>query len=195
MSRPDQPADLELSSAGPERGGRRPGDPSPGREISDESLRRELEAIVQEFPRRRGGALLCLHHVQKLRGAVSLDDQVLVAGVLGISPVHVRELLTFYTMLYEERPGRYHLQLCRTLSCRLRGAGKLKDRIIERLGIRPGETTPDGRFRLTEVECLASCGTAPVIQVNDDYFEGLTPAALDRLLDDLAARDQGKEQA
>ena len=165
------------------------GEPRPFTSISDDDLRQELEAITAIYPQRRAGALMCLHRVQQHRGCVSLPDQVLLAGVLGIGPAHVRELMTFYTMLYESFPARYHLQLCRTLSCQLRGARALKQCIAERLGIRPGEATADGRFRLTEVECLASCDTAPVIQVNDDYFENLTVSDLQALLGSLSTRD------
>ena len=164
------------------------GDPRPFTGVSEADLRQELEAITAVYPEKRAGALMCLHHVQQHRGCVSLQDQVLVGEVLGISPAHVRELMTFYTMLYESFPGRYHLQLCRTLSCQLRGAGALKQCIMERLGIRPGEVDASGHFRLTEVECLASCDTAPVIQINDDYFENLTVDDLNALLDHLTAR-------
>ena len=156
--------------------------------VSDADLRAELERIVAVYPQKRAGALMCLHHVQQNRGCVSLQDQVLVGEVIGISPAHVRELMTFYTMLYESYPAEYHLQLCRTLSCQLRGARDLRRCIGEKLGIGPGQATPDGRFRLTEVECLASCGTAPVIQVNDDYFEDLTVDDLQALLDSLENR-------
>jgi NADH-quinone oxidoreductase subunit E len=156
--------------------------------IGDDALRSELEVIVAGYPERRAGALMCLHRVQQHRGCVGLQEQVLVAGVLGISPAHVRELVTFYTLFNEGRPGRHHLQLCRTLSCHIRGAVDLKRRIAERLGIGPGETTPDGLFTLTEVECLGSCGTAPVLQVNEDYHEALTLEQLDELIAELAAR-------
>jgi NADH-quinone oxidoreductase subunit E len=159
--------------------------------IGDDALRAELETVAAEYPERRAGALMCLHRVQRHRGCVSLQDQILVAGVLRISPAHVRELVTFYTLFNEKRPGRYHLQLCRTLSCHLRGARDLRQRIAERLGIRSGETTADGLFTLTEVECLGSCGTAPVLQVNEDYHEALTLEAFDELIADLAARPAG----
>jgi NADH-quinone oxidoreductase subunit E len=169
----------------------RRGEPHPETGIGNENLRADLERIVAEYPQRRAGALMCLHHVQQHRGCIGLEDQVLVAGVLGISPAHVRELVTFYTLFHERKPGRYHLQLCRTLSCHLRGALDLKRRIADRLGIAPGETTSDGRFTVTEVECLGSCGTAPVLQVNEDYFEALTMGELDEILDGLIARAGG----
>lgn len=174
-------------------GQRQPGDPIPLSGIGDDELRRELESIAAEYPQKRAGALMCLHRVQKHRGSLSLESQVLVADVIGVSPAHVRELVTFYTLFLEEHPGRFHLQLCRTLSCQLRGARELKECIRKRLGIGPGQATADGIFRLTEVECLGSCDTAPVIQVNDDYFEGLDPAALEKLLDELAARPPAGE--
>jgi len=153
--------------------------------LDDSVLEAELAAIAAGYPERRAGALMCLHRVQAKRGALGLPEQVLVGRVLGISPAHVRELVSFYTMFRQEPAGRWHLQLCRTLSCALRGAGELREVVRARLGIGPGETTPDGRFTLTEVECLASCGTAPVVQVNDDYHESLDPAAFGRLLEDL----------
>ncbi|MCZ6649584.1 MAG: NAD(P)H-dependent oxidoreductase subunit E [Acidobacteria bacterium] len=167
---------------------RRKGDPHGKSGISDEALRRELEEIVAEYPEKRAGALMCLHRAQRHRGSLSLASQVLVGEVIGSSPAHVRELVSFYTLFLEESPGRYHLQLCRTLSCQLRGARDLKDRIRRRLSIGPGGVTEDGLFQLTEVECLGSCDSAPVIQINDDYFEGLDGDMLDKLLDELSAR-------
>ena len=167
------------------------GDPHLETGISDDDLRRELEEIAAEYPQKRAGALMCLHRVQRHRGSLSLESQVLVGQVIGISPAHVRELVTFYTLYLEDHPGRYHLQLCRTLSCQLRGARELKDCIRRRLGIGPGQATADGMFRLTEVECLGSCDSAPIIQVNDDYFDDLDAASLEKLLDELAARPDG----
>lgn len=164
------------------------GDPHGASGISDDDLRRELEEIVTEYPERRAGALMCLHRVQQHRGLLSPPSQILVGEVLGISPAHVRELVTFYTLFMEENPGQFHLQLCRTLSCQLRGARELTQCIRRKLGINPGEITPDGRFRLTEVECLGACDTAPVIQVNDDYFDGLDVEKLERMLEELGQR-------
>jgi NADH-quinone oxidoreductase E subunit len=174
--------------------GRQPGDPHLPSGISDEDLRRELTAITAEYPHKRAGALMCLHRVQLHRGSLSFESQILVGEVIGISPAHVRELVSFYTLYMEEHPGRYHLQLCRTLSCQLRGARELTDCIRRRLDIGPGQATADGTFRLTEVECLGACDTAPVIQVNDDYFDDLDTASLEKLLDELAARPVGGGQ-
>ena len=126
--------------------GRQPGDPHLETGISDDALRRELEEIAAEYPQKRAGALMCLHRVQRHRGSLSLPSQILVGEVIGISPAHVRELVTFYTLYLEEHPGRYHLQLCRTLSCQLRGARELRDCIRRRLGISPGQALPMACF-------------------------------------------------
>jgi NADH-quinone oxidoreductase subunit E len=105
-----------------------------------------------------------------------------VAELLDLAPQIVREVVTFYTMFHQKPAGRHLLQVCRNVSCWLRGSHQLQKQIEERLGIREGETTPDGRFTLVSVECLGSCGTAPVVMVNDRYHENLGPDALDRLL-------------
>jgi NADH-quinone oxidoreductase subunit E len=94
--------------------------------------------------------------------------------------------VTFYTMFNTKPVGTYHLQVCTNVSCMLRGGIGLSEHICSRLGIRKGETTPDGRFTVSEVECLGSCGTAPMMQVNDDYHENLSPERADALLTQLA---------
>ena len=94
-------------------------------------------------------------------------------------------MVSFYTMFHRKPVGRHVVQVCRTLSCALMGADELFEHLTRKLGVGPGETTSDGRFTLKCVECLASCGTAPVVQINDDYYENLTPAGLDRVLDGL----------
>jgi len=88
--------------------------------------------------------------------------------------------------MYNRKPvGKYHVQICRNISCSLLGAEHLIDHVARKLGVRPGETTPDGKFTLAKVECLGSCGTAPVMQVNDEYHENLTVESIDRILDQL----------
>jgi NADH-quinone oxidoreductase subunit E len=97
----------------------------------------------------------------------------------------VHGAVTFYTM-YKQRPmGRYHIQVCTTLSCMLRGSDELLEHLKRKLGISEGEVGADGRFSLVRVECLGSCGTAPMLQLNDDYHEDLTPEKVDRLLEEL----------
>jgi NADH-quinone oxidoreductase E subunit len=101
------------------------------------------------------------------------------------APARVLGVVSFYT-LYNMKPvGRHHIQVCRTLPCALRGAENVTRLLKKKLGIEPGQTTADGRFTLSEVECLASCGTAPMMQVNDDYYENLTEEKIDEILDGM----------
>lgn len=145
----------------------------------------KVDRVVARYPEPRAALLPVLWLVQRARGHVDLDDEAWVADRLGVSPAHVHGVVTFYTM-YKRRPlGRYHIQVCTTLSCMLRGSDDLVAHLERKLGIKPGETTPDGRFSLVKVECLGSCGTAPMLQLNDDYHENLTLESVDRLLDGL----------
>ena len=118
-------------------------------------------------------------------GHVSDEAIVYVAGLLGLSPARIEGVATFYTMYNRKPVGKYHVQICRNISCSLLGAEHLITHVAEKLGVKPGETTPDGRFTLSQVECLGSCGTAPVMQINDDYHENLTEASIDAILDKL----------
>jgi NADH:ubiquinone oxidoreductase subunit E len=107
-----------------------------------------------------------------------------------LPPAHVRAVVSFYTMFHRKPVGRYLLDVCTNLSCRLRGADKIVGCIRRRLKIEIGETTPDGKFTLGSTECMASCGTAPMLQLNQDaYVENLTEESILKLIDELAARD------
>lgn len=118
-------------------------------------------------------------------GYLSLEVMEYVAGLLELSPAFVASVASFYTMYYKKPIGRHHIQVCRNLSCELLGANRITDCLRKRLGIEVGETTTDGKFSLSEVECLASCGTAPMMQVNDDYVENLTPESTLEIIDRL----------
>jgi len=119
--------------------------------------------------------------------AIGRSAEVLceLAEIFRLTPNEVHEVASFYTMLFRKPVGRYVIWVCTNISCMLCGAEGILAHLESRLGIRPGETTPDGRFTLMEAECLASCGTAPVVQINDDYYENLTLEKLDRILDGL----------
>jgi NADH-quinone oxidoreductase subunit E len=146
---------------------------------------KRVDAIVARYPEPKAALLPVLWEVQRARGFVGAEAEEWVARRLSVSPAHVHGCVTFYTM-YKQRPsGTYHIQVCTTLSCMLRGSDDLLQHLQRRLGIGVGETTADGRFSLVRVECLGSCGTAPMFQLNDDYHENLTTAAVDRLLDSL----------
>jgi len=149
--------------------------------LSEEG-RAELDRLLSRYPDRAAAILPALHLVQGEVGYVPDEAIPYVAELVGTSPADVEGVATFYTM-FERRPmGKHHLQICRNLSCSLMGAEALIDHVSARLGIRPGETTPDGKFTLSVVECLGSCGTAPVMQVGDEYHENLTVESVDALL-------------
>jgi NADH-quinone oxidoreductase subunit E len=150
-----------------------------------EAGRAEFEALLTRYPEREAVILPALHLAQREFGHVSDAAIVYIAGLLGTSPAVIEGVATFYTMYNRKPVGKYHVQICRNLSCSLMGAEGLIGHLTKKLGIRPGETTGDGKFTLSEVECLGSCGTAPVMQVNDDYHENLTESTIDAILDAL----------
>jgi NADH-quinone oxidoreductase subunit E len=146
---------------------------------------RRVDEIVAKYPQPKAALLPVLWEVQKARGSIDLESEEWVASRLGVAASHVHGCVTFYTMYKQQASGRYHIQVCTTLSCMLRGSDELVRHLEGKLGIKTGETTPDGKFSLVRVECLGSCGTAPMFQLNDDYHENLTHDAVDRLLTGL----------
>jgi NADH-quinone oxidoreductase E subunit len=146
---------------------------------------KKVDGIVAKYPEPRGALLPVLWEIQRAKGWIDGECEAWAAQRLGCSPSHVHGVVTFYTM-YKQRPtGKYHIQLCTTLSCMLRGSDELLEHLQRKLGIDVGGVTPDGKFSLQRVECLGSCGTAPMFQLNDDYHENLTPQQVDQLLDSL----------
>jgi len=146
-------------------------------------LRSRLDEIVARYPTRQAALLPVLHVVQEASGKqLHLEAMDAVAEYLDIAPTFVYEAVTFYTLFHTQPIGRCHLQVCTNVSCALLGAEKVLEYLETRLGIDSGETTGDRRFTLSEVECLASCGTAPMMQVNDDYVENLTREKLEDVI-------------
>lgn len=149
-------------------------------------LRAECEALLARYPERIAALIPILHLAQRrLGGWISPELEAGIAAYLGCSDQHVRGVLTFYTMFNVKPVGRHHVQVCRTLSCWLRGAKGITKAVEAKAGIRCGETDPDGRFTLTEVECLGLCEVAPVVHVNDTPHVSLTPEKVSALLDGL----------
>ena len=146
---------------------------------------KEFEGIASRYPQRRAALLPALWLAQREFGWVSLDAMKAVADLVGCSPAQVLETANFYSMFQKQKPGKYHLQVCQTISCLLNGSEKIKKTVQEKLRIKNGETTKDGQFSYQAVECLASCHTAPCMQVNDDYHENLTPEGVAKLIDEL----------
>jgi NADH-quinone oxidoreductase subunit E len=148
--------------------------------------RREIETLLSKYPTKQAALLPVLWLVQARLGWVPHEAVEEVARVLELSSAFVDGVLTFYTMYNLEPVGRYDLQFCTSISCHLNGADELLAHCENRLGVAAGDTTPDGKFTITEVECIAGCDRAPSMQVNDRYYEPMTPEKLDALLADLS---------
>ncbi len=125
-----------------------------------------------------------LHLVQEAEGFISPESEKTVAEILDIPLVHVREVVSFYHLFDRKKKGKCHFSVCQTTSCALLGAEKMIEHLENRLGIKPGETTPDGKFSLSTVECLGACEIAPIAQVNKEYQGFLTPQKIDQLIDE-----------
>jgi NADH-quinone oxidoreductase E subunit len=151
-----------------------------------EITRGKIDELMRRYPQPRSALIPSLYLAQGEAGYLSKDVIRELAGIFHLSPNEVYEVASFYTMFYKKPVGKYVIQVCSNISCLLCNCEELMDHLQKRLGIKPGETTPDMRFTLLEVECLASCGTAPVVQINEDYHENLTIEKLDRILDSLS---------
>ncbi|HEV8129409.1 MAG TPA: NADH-quinone oxidoreductase subunit NuoE [Candidatus Eisenbacteria bacterium] len=147
--------------------------------------RKDIEKLKSVYETNQSALIPALHRAQADQGWLSAETQSEVAKLLDLSLQTVAGVVSFYTMFHQKPVGKYLLQVCRNLSCTMLGGQELRKKLEERLGISEGETTPDGRFTLIEVECLGSCGTAPVLMVNDRYVENVKAADVDRLLSEL----------
>jgi NADH-quinone oxidoreductase subunit E len=147
----------------------------------------ELERILARYPNRKAALIPVLHLCQEQAGWISDEIMEWVAARLDVSAAHVKGVVTFYTLFNKQPIGKHQVWVCRTLSCALNGADKILHHCEKRLGVHPGETTKDGKVTLRTAECLASCGTAPMIQVDKDYYENLSIAEVDRILDKLTS--------
>lgn len=151
-----------------------------------------VNEILSRYPEygRRSAVMPLLWEVQRAERHISEARVVEIAEILGLHPTEVRGVMSFYSTYHDHPVGRYHLQVCATLSCSLAGADELYDHLVDRLGLVNGETDNEGRFSLQKVECLGSCTTAPVLQVNDTYYERLSRRRCDELLDALERDEQ-----
>jgi NADH-quinone oxidoreductase subunit E len=149
---------------------------------------KKVQALMGRYPEgEQKSALLPVLHIaqEELGGYLSVDVMDYVASLLHILPIEVYEVATFYSMFYLDKMGTYVIEVCRTGPCAISGGEQILEHLQDVLEIKTGETTPDGVFTLKEVECLGSCGTGPVMQVNTEYYEKLTPGKVDKLLEDL----------
>jgi NADH-quinone oxidoreductase subunit E len=149
----------------------------------------KFDEVVTRYPpeQRKSAILYALFLVQAQEGYVSRAGMRLVAEQIRCTPAEVEDVVSYYTMFYTKPVGTYVLNVCRTLSCALRGAERVTEALIAKLGVHPGETDASGTFTLMEVECLGACDRAPVVMVNDDWHECLAPERAGRFVDDLRA--------
>jgi NADH-quinone oxidoreductase E subunit len=154
------------------------------------SEKAEIKQLRTRYPDARSLTLPLMWMIQCREGFVSDDAVYLIANELSIPPIWVEEVRSWYTMFSTEKQGKYVLEICNNISCSLLGSQEIIDHISEKLNIKVGETTEDGLFTLKTAECLGSCGTGPMMQVGDNYYELLDNAKVDQILEDLR---NGKE--
>jgi len=145
----------------------------------------EVRRLQGLYPERRGALLPVLRLAQDVFGYISLEIEEYVAGLFELSAAHVHEVVTFYSLFFQQPPGRHVVSVCHNLSCHLLGSKRIVEHLTQRLGIEVGETTADGRVTLLTVECLCACEQAPMMQVDDRYEGLLTPEKVDRILEGL----------
>lgn len=145
----------------------------------------KLGEILTRYPTKMAACIPLLHLCQEQHGYIDEDVMHFVSHRLDLSPAHVEGVVTFYTLFNRKPVGKHQVWVCRTLPCALRGADNVVSQCEKKLGIKCGETTSDGKVTLRSAECLASCGTAPMMQVDKDYFENLTPEKVDEILEKL----------
>ena len=155
--------------------------------LTDEMKRHLSERYFPRYPTKRAVLLPALHHVQHAYNWIPPQAMEELAEFLELAPAEVMDTATFYEEYWLKPKGKYLVQVCRSLSCEICGSADLTNRMREKLGVDIGETTPDGRFTLVELECLGACGTAPVALVNEALYEQLTPDKLDDVVSKLPA--------
>lgn len=153
--------------------------------FTEENLKK-LEVSKSHYPTSQAALMDALWLAQEQFGWLSVDVMKYVGKLLDVPYEHILGVVEFYTMYNDKPVGKYHLQVCTNISCMLCGGYDIMDYISDKLDIRAGETTPDGRFTLSEAECLGSCGTAPMLQLNNYYEENLTKEKIDILLGKLS---------
>lgn len=151
--------------------------------FSEENLKK-IEALKTKYPTAKALTLPALWLAQKQFGWISPETMQYVAGLLGLPVSHIYGVVTFYTMFNTKPVGRHHIQVCTNVSCQLLEGETIRDHICKKLNVGLNETTADNRFTVSEVECLGSCGGAPMMQVNDQYIESLTIETVDKFLEE-----------
>ncbi len=152
--------------------------------LSENNLQK-IEELKTKYPTTQALTLPVLWMVQEEHGFISPEAMKYVADLLKVPYSHVFGVVTFYTMYNAQKVGKHHIEVCTNVSCLLRGSGKIVEHLEDRLGIRMGETSSDGKWTLSEVECMGSCGTAPMCAIGEEYYENLSPEKVDSVLNKL----------
>ncbi|MDO8527657.1 MAG: NADH-quinone oxidoreductase subunit NuoE [Deltaproteobacteria bacterium] len=147
--------------------------------------KKKFEETLTRYPQKKAALLPALWLVQEQLGWISPEAMEYLARLLEMTPAYVYETATFYTMYNKKPIGRHHIQVCNSVCCCLRGSEETVKYIQKKLEIEVGESTPDGRFHLSAVECLGSCGTAPMMQIDNDYYEDLNAEKVDAILEKM----------
>ena len=150
--------------------------------LSEETLRK-IDEVIPRYPEKRSAALMVIHLVQEELGAVDLEASEWIAKKLDLQPINIRELITFYPMLRETPWGENHVRICRTLPCALRGSYATCKKFEEKLGVKEGQVSEDGKFSIEFMECLADCGEGPVVMVGEQTFEKIEEKDADKMAD------------
>ena len=155
--------------------------------FSPENLKR-VEELRHRYPHSQALVLPVLWIAQEQLGSISTHTMKYVAGLLKVPFSHILGVVTFYTMFRREAAGKHHIEVCTNVSCMLRGSGTLVKHLEQKLGIKPGETSADKKWTLSEVECMGACSGAPMCAVGEEYYEDLSTEKMDRVLADLEKR-------
>ncbi len=153
--------------------------------LSDPRFIGQIDELIGAYPKPESALIPSLHLCQAKLRHIPVEFQAFIAEKLGMSPAHVRGVVTFYEMFSQKPQGRYLLQVCKTLPCMLAGSEQLLEHLRNKLGVKPGGTTQDGRFSLITVECLACCDGGPALMINEALHKRVSPEDVDRLLDEL----------
>lgn len=152
--------------------------------FTEENLQR-IEAARRKYPAAQAAVMDAIYIAQEQNGYITKEAMEEIARLLEMDEVDVMGVVTFYTMFHKKPVGKHHVQVCTNVSCMLRGGYDIFDEVIKNLGIHENEVTADGKFSIEEVECMGSCGTAPMIAINDDYIENLTKEKVNEILNSL----------
>ncbi len=160
--------------------------------IVPQALEAEIDELITHYPVKRSASLMLLHSLQEHFGFLSKEAIEWTANKLDLQPINTYELVTFYPMFRQQPVGKHHLKVCRTLSCALGGSYKIHKHLCDRLGLdsraHGPQTTRDGRFTVEFVECLASCGTAPVMMCNEDFHEAVSAEKANKIVEECGRK-------